>query len=361
MVNVDFMKTLFSIFISMTCLCHAVQAQDLSRYFTPLDEVIIPYMEQQQIPGVALALYAEGKGTIISYGIVDKETNKPITANTLFEIASLTKLFTATDLALKIIQGKMNLGDAVAKHLPSIAIEGGDIKEVTLLQLATHTSGLPRTPPKKNTNSKLPMIIHFLKNWEADPDYSIGTHYLYSNLGYGLLGFALESVDHKTFEEILKQDILNPLGMTSTTTNLTNELLPYYAQGYSRDGQPTPKLNKNILPSSVALKSTASDMLKFLEANLSKNEFSDLIKAMKLTQQEYFKVSPKLTMGLGWQRIMIDGFSVIDKNGGVPGFSSYIGIIPEKNLGIVILANKAKIQSTQFGRLILKKLASINN
>jgi beta-lactamase class C len=350
------LKSLFVLLIIL--IGNFSYSNDLSPYIKILNQVVLPYMQQQEIPGVAIGLYAEGQGVLISYGVADIKTNKPITSNTLFEIASITKLFTATELALKVEKGEISLDDRLTDFLPDIPRGEQPAHQITLLQLATHSSSLPRTIPFKNRNNPYTrnMIRNFLLNWE--PENEIGTEYLYSNLGFGLLGLALQNNFKKPFEELIKEDILIPLKMNETIITITPKLLPFYAQGYSTRGEPIEKLSITILPGSSALRSSSADMLKFLEANLGISGPKELLKAMQMTQKEYFPVNDMLGLGLAWQRVHLDDLFIIDKNGGVPGFSSYIGMLPEKKIGIVLLANKAKIGSTQFGRLILRHLAT---
>jgi beta-lactamase class C len=319
-----------------------------------IDDIIISTMKQKDIPGIAVALYYDGKGYIFCYGVADREKNKAITADTIFEIASITKVFTSTDLALQVEHGTMSLNNRLTRYLPSIDKSKGAINQVTLEQLATHTSSLPRSlPPGKEYNR--PMVDTFLQNWQ--PMYPIGTRYVYSNLGFGLLGNALENVENKSYEQLIRDDITKSLEMDSTMVNVPAAFMDRFAQGYSREGELRPQWQDPFLPGGWALRSTASDMLKFLKANLGVGKPTDLLKAMQLAQKGYYKVNNNLTIGLGWQRVHVNDLLFIDKNGGLPGFSSYIGMIPEKGIGLVILANKTKIESTPLGRRILGHLS----
>jgi beta-lactamase class C len=326
-----------------------------------IDGVILQFMQKNDIPGVAISLYDGDEGYTLCYGVANKETQAPITPDTIFEIASITKVFTTTDLALHVENGTLSLNDPLAQYLPAIYKNKGAIGNVTLLQLATHTSSLPRSPPplQKGKRYTRHEVIEFLQNWQ--PEYPVGTHYLYSNLGVGLIGYALENVEHKSFEPLLKDDIFKPLGMNSTLINVPYALMNKYAQGYSPQGRPTRKWSKSVWPAGGALRSTPADMLKFLEANLGVGVSQSLQKAIQIAQKGYYKVNDHLTMGLAWQRVETKGLLLIDKNGGVPGFSSYIGMIPEKKIGIVILANKSKAECTKIGRLLLLRLAKASH
>ena len=118
--------------------------------------------------------------------------------------------------------------------------------------------------------------------------------------------------------------------MKSTMVRVRDEVKGLYAQGYSSEGKITARTVMSVLPASGALRSTASDMLKFLQANLEEPTFTPLNKAIKLSQRDFFKVNERLTIGLGWQRVKLDDNIIVEKNGGLPGFSTYIGMIPAK-------------------------------
>lgn len=323
--------------------------------------IIEPLMKQEKIPGMAIAVYDGAKGFVMSFGFADKGRKTPITPDTLFDIASMTKVFTSTALAIEVEKGKMALHDPVTKYLPGISKSFGAINHVTLLQLATHSSSFPRvaTFHRQGTFTHQ-MILHFLQHW--NPKHPPGQTYLYSNLGFGVLGYALENEQKTPYFEIIEKEILKPLEMTSTVIDIPSHLLHRFAQGYSKEGEPVLSDNstRHLLPGSGSLRSTASDLLKFLEANLGLRGSFELKKAMQFAQQEYFKASDHLTLGLAWQRIYLQGMLIIDKNGGLPGFSSYIGMIPEKKIGVVVLTNRVKANSTKIGRTLLVRLAQEN-
>jgi beta-lactamase class C len=354
------MKIVFIILVVFqACIAslYAKTGSDVTLQTEVVDTVIKPFMKENDVPGIAIGLYYKGDESVICYGLADKAKNVPVTQDTIFEIASITKVFTSTELALQVNRGYMSLSNPLSNYLPGITRYKGDINQVTLENLATHTSSLPRELPhlKKGKAYDHTMVINFLQNWE--PDYPIGTKYVYSNLGFGLLGYAIEDVEHMPYEQFIKNDLLTPLDMNSTMVDVPAYLLNNYAQGYSPQGNPVPRWPHTILPGGGALRSTASDMLKFLEANLGVKGSKEVLDAMQLAHQGFFKVNDKLTIGLGWQRVKVREMLIIDKNGGLPGFASYIGMIPEKKIGIVILANKSKIKSTLVGRQLLMRLA----
>jgi beta-lactamase class C len=320
-----------------------------------IDHAIEAFMQQYDIPGVAVAFVDNREGKILCYGIKDKHNNAIVTENTLFEIASLTKVFTTTALALHVLQGNMALSDPISKYLPELNNTFRPVSKITLLELATHTSGLPRTGGDWH-NGGPRKIMDFLQKWR--PDNPVKKQYAYSNLGFGLLGYALENVEKRPYEKVIKYDILIPLGMNTTFTEVPKEFLPQYSQGYGPQGKPTSKRISGYIPGSGAIRSTAKDLLQFLKANMALSGPAELLKAMQLAQRPYHKVRAHFTMGLGWQRFNTGKTLIIDKNGGLPGFTSYMGWIPEKGIGIVILTNKSEARPTELGRFLLKHFAN---
>jgi len=323
-----------------------------------IDRLILQFMEKQQIPGLAAAIDEEGQDYLLSYGFADLHQQIPITPNTIFEIGSVTKLFTATELALQVLEGRVKLNHSISLYIPSLQKEPLPIQKVTLFELATHTSGLPRIPPRPFQTSH-EKIIQYLRRWK--PQSRIGTTFLYSNLGFGLLGTALVHSKGSSYEEVIRKDLLIPLKMKTTMISVPRILDEYEAQGYRKNGRKAPKWKLNRWPGGGALRSTLRDMLLFLQANLGVRGPPQILKAMQLAQKAYFKVNDRLSLGLAWHRILLNGQLIIDKNGGTTGFSCYMGMLPEKKIGIVLLANKTKTKINRFGRHLLLALNRQSN
>lgn len=349
--NLKFFITLYYVLFSSFAFCNLSHEELVKR------EVLI-LMRESEIPGIAIAFYDEGKEHLFSFGIADTSEETPMTPHTLFDIGSVTKVFTSTALAVEVLNGKMALSDSVETFIfPARLNVKGSINQVTLQDLATHTSSLPRIPPfphpylvDKNE------VLNFLKSWR--PSYPIGTRYVYSNLGFGVIGYALEGVENKSYYEIIRELILNPLEMRSTVIIVPEHLRKNYAKGYTLNGEKAPFFQLNAWPAGGALRSTSSDLLKFLKANLQKDGPIELMKAMQLAQRGIFKVNEHLILGLAWQRFKSNQeVVIIDKNGGVPGFSSYIGMLANRKIGLVILTNKRNEKLTEVGRKILENLS----
>lgn len=196
--------------------------------------------------------------------------------------------------------------------------------------------------------------MDYLKNWL--PACPMKKTYSYSHLGYGILGECLAYVEEESYMEVIRQLILEPLKMTSTSIHVPEKSLNYYAQGFTQRCTLTPHRPSNLLDGANALRSTSGDMLKFLEANLGERTPISLILAMGLAQKSIFKVDIDFSIGLGWERYKYEGQLIIEQDGGGAGFSSYIGMLPKQKIGIVLLANKGKINIKSFGRHLLMRL-----
>lgn len=324
-----------------------------SLFGDPIEEAARRFMHQKGIPGMSLVVIEKGKSRFYNLGVADPSTGQAIKEDTIFEIASITKVFTSTAVSVEVLEGKMKLEAPVSTYLP--ALRGMSVhafKGVTLQQLLTHTASLPRDLPLRKKKYDLYSVMHYLSSWS--PPYPLGSRYVYSNLGFGIAGYALEGVMKLPLLNIYHQLILNPLGMHSTQFQLSPPLMPLFAVGTTKSGKRVGGTKIGPLPGAGALRSTAYDMEKFLAANMGVRGPKKLLEAMKFAQAPRFDVGKNnLELGLGWQNILREGVKIIDKNGGLPGFSSYIGFLPEQEIGIVILANRAKIGATQFGRRLL--------
>ena len=158
-------------------------------------------MARHDVPGIAAAFVVHGEPHIFTFGFADSQRAQKVTPGTLFELGSLSKTFTATLLALEIERGQMQLDDTVAQYLPYIARRPCPLGRITLEQLATHTSSLPRMPsvPKRFITKR--RILRSLLDWQ--PAYPPGTRYCYSNLGFNLLGYILENKTRMSFAEFV--------------------------------------------------------------------------------------------------------------------------------------------------------------
>src|SRR5882724_5193286 len=315
--------------------------------------------------GVAVAIRMDGKTSFFNYGFANDAENRRVTADSIFNLGSVGKVFATTLLAQAIKQGELSLDDPVAKYVTELQ-RGGDIRRITLGQLASHSSGLPRVPQQYETWHRgrytWPDFVRFLNSWKAGPNHEPGQQYLYSNAAMVLLRVALERRFNTRFAALMDQRLTGPLGMTSTALPLPRDLLGRAVQGYSPTGQPSGRPGEEggtfEWPGSGQIYSSSRDMATFMAANLGElPEHRPIENAMALAQQPVFTASPRLKLGLAWQNVPAGNFTIIDKNGGLNNTSTYIGFAPQRKLGVVILVNRGKQHATGIGRQILHALA----
>src|SRR5438094_761124 len=315
--------------------------------------------------GVAVAVRMGGKTSFFNYGMASNAQRRPVTADSIFNLGSVGKLFATTLLAQAVKQGELSLDDPVAKYVTELQ-RGDDIRRVTLGQLASHTSGLPRVPQQyehwHRGNYTWPDFVRFLNSWKADPKHEPGQQYLYSNAAMVLLRVALERRFNTRFAALMHERITVPLGMTSTALPLPRDLLGRAVQGYGQMGKPIGRPGEESgtfkWPGAGQIYSSSRDMATFLAANMG--ELPDrrpMESAMALAQQPVFTVNPHFKQGLAWQDVSAGNLTIVDKNGGLPNTSTYIGFAPQQKLGVVILVNRGKQRATGIGRQILHALA----
>jgi beta-lactamase class C len=314
--------------------------------------------------GVAVAVRMDGKTSFFNYGMADNAQNRPVTADSIFNLGSVGKVFATTLLAQAVKQGELSLDDPVAKYVTELQ-RGDDIRRITLGQLASHSSGLPRVPQQYETWHKgrytWPDFVRFLNSWKAGPNHEPGQQYLYSNAAMVLLRVALERRFNTRFATLMRERLTGPLGMTSTALPLPRDLLGRAVQGYGSMGRPIgrPGMEGGTFewPGSGQIYSSGHDMASFLAANLGELPGHRPIEnAMALAQQPVFTVGPRLKIGFAWQNVSAGNLTIIDKNGGLDNTSTYIGFAPQRKLGVVILVNRGKQHATLIGRQIIHAL-----
>lgn len=323
-----------------------------------VEKAIRTFMEEKQIPGLAAVVVNEGNSRIYTFGFADREKRNPVDRNTIFNLASVTKVFVTTAVAVEVEERRMNLDEAAKDYIPGLRekqVRG--FGQVRIVDLASHTAGMPHDPPLKLKGGKFRKqeILRYLQEWQ--PPYAVGTRYAYSNTSFGILDLTLEGVTGQTLEQVFNEVIFRPLGMVETELEVPLRLQALRAPGYMKTGTRTLHFQPNTWPGGGSLNSSASDMEKFLLANMGLTGPRALIEAMKLAQQTVFKVDNHLSLGLAWQNVTGKGLPIIDKNGGVAGYSSYIGFTADKRYGVVLLANKGGTELTTLGRKVLRMLA----
>ncbi len=225
--------------------------------------VIYPLMERYGIPGMAVGLVIDGHPYVYNYGVASKATNAPVTGDTLFEIGSVSKTFTATLASFAQVSGKLSLSDSVDAYLPSL--RGSAFGRVTLLNLGTHTpGGLPLQVPDRVTNDA--QLMAYLRRWK--PAHAPGTYRTYSNIGIGLLGVIAAQSMSEPFDALMQSMLFPALGMKHSFIRMPSAQMKNYAQGYTESDAPI-RMPAGVLgDEAYGIRTTAGDMVRFLRANM---------------------------------------------------------------------------------------------
>jgi len=272
----------------------------------------------------------------------------PVDGDTIFEIGSVSKVFTALALADAAHRGELSLNDPATKYLPAGAtMRQHGPRPISLLDLATHTSGLPNMPPNvavtdfnnPNADMNQDQLVKSAAAYEVTQD--AGKTYLYSSAGYQLLAMAVADVEHTDFETVLKSRIFGPLKMTNTRFAPSLEEKDRMSAGYDSHLQPVPHERLPTLPGSGGMRSTANDLLNFLSANIGLTPsplapaMADMIKTQRQTQYLELKAA------LGWHVAKPHTVEMVWENGRTDGYRAFIGFVPAKRIGVVVLSNSA--------------------
>ncbi|MGI9566765.1 MAG: serine hydrolase domain-containing protein [Nitrosopumilus sp.] len=281
------------------------------------------------------------------YGKTAKDGN-PIDENTIFEIGSISKVFTSLILADMVVNGEIHLDDPIDKFLPeSVRVPSRNGKKITLLNLSTHTSGLPRMhsllpdpKPDKTYEYTKDGMYDFLSDYELTRD--IGLQFEYSNTGGSLLSHVLSLHAGKSYEQTLKERILDRLGLDSTCVNECDELRDRFAKPHHL-GKIVDELNlPDEMAGSGGIKSSGKDMLAFLSYAMSLED-SELQQAFELSQITNHRIDEIQSIGLGWVIINNGKRNVVWHNGATDGFASFIGFDSDSKEGVVVLTNSQEI------------------
>ncbi len=302
--------------------------------------------QEQQSTGIVVGVIDEQGRRIIGHGTLDRTNSRRVDGDTLFEIGSISKVFTALALVNMAERGDLKLNDPISKFLPkSVKTPTRNGKEISLLNLATHTSGLPRLPdnfaPADMNNPyadyTVEQLYSFLSTYRLPRD--IGAQYAYSNLGAGLLGHILSLKAGVDYETLVKTQIAQPLQMNDTRIHLTSDQQARFATGHNALGKPVSHWDLPTLAGAGALRSTTNDLLKFLAANLELTS-SPLTATLQKTHVVQKQTdTPSLKIAIGWHSLNQNGTEIIFHDGGTGGFRSFIGFVKQKRLGVVVLSN----------------------
>ncbi len=320
-------------------------------YFPP-DSVVRGILRARVDAGAAAGLVvglldADGTRRIVAYGRSDGPGDRPLDGATVFEIGSVTKVYTCSLLSQMAGRGEVRLDQPVAELLPKqVRVPARGDTAITLLDLATQHSGLPRLPgnlkPKNPANPyadyTVDQLYAFLSGYTLPR--APGARYEYSNLGVGLLGHALALRGGTSYEALLTERVLAPLGLSDTRITLSADQRSRLAAGHDGAGEKVPNWDLPTLAGAGALRSTANDMLRFLAAQVD-SDSTALSRALHATHAPRRTVGANVTIGLAWHRLDVFGAGIVMHNGGTGGYRAFAGFDPVMHVGVVVLANTA--------------------
>jgi CubicO group peptidase (beta-lactamase class C family) len=324
-----------------------------------LDDLAGRAMRSGRRVGLVVGYRAGGEERVAGYGRVGPDASKahgtpdPPTSLTLFEIGSITKVFTGLLLADLAGEGVVGLDEPLARYLPATAaVPSREGREITLGDLASHGAGLPRNPRG--------MLGRWLRD-RHNPFAALsaedvleglartrlrrrpGGRGRYSNLGAGLLGEALARAAGLPYEQLVRERICLPLGMADTVVEPSAEQVARLAVGHTRRGRPVPRFEVPALPGAGALRSTAADMLRFLAANLDPAG-TPLAAQLERAQRPRLPMARGVQVGLGWLvvRSPEPAGPLLWHNGGTNGFRSFAAVQRDRGVAVVVLSNSAR-------------------
>ena len=330
---------------------------------------IRPTMAQYGIPGMAVVIHAHGQRYYFNYGVASRADNQPVTAETLFEIGSVSKLYGATLAGYAIASGKLSLDTPVSRHIPALA--GSAFDHISVLQVGGYTAGgLPMQFPATVMDDA--SALRWLQGWK--PTLPSGRYRVYSNPSIALLGFAAAGSLGEPCTQAIEHTLIPSLKLRQTWANVPESQRPNYAQGYREDGTATRSDTELMCVGAWGgLRASSTGLMDFLEANLNPSQLPPTWqRAIELTQTGWYR-TPRNLQGLGWEiypwpvaqaRMVYAGNSstmsgqenpvsliempelanhdsLLDKTGSTSGFSSYVVMLPGRDIAIVMLANKA--------------------
>lgn len=355
------------VLIAIACaLPTAVRAADDAAGITAaVDGAFRPLLKTHGVPGLAVAVTVDGRQYFFNYGVAAKETKAPVTQDTLFEIGSVSKAFAATLVSYAQSRGTISLDDHPGKYMPSL--RNRPIDRATLLNLGTYTAGgLPLQFPAAVTNDAA--ATSYFKAWQ--PSAPPGTHRQYSNPSIVLFGRLTALAMKGNYADLVESEIFSRLGLRHSYIRVPAAAMANYAWGYSKADKPI-RLRPGVFAAEAyGVKTSAADLIRFVEANIRPETLEDpMRRAIEGTHIGYFQVGD-MVQGLGWEQyaypVTLDrllagnattmifnanaatqlaprtpsGPILFNKTGSTNGFGAYVAFVPEKRIGIVMLANK---------------------
>lgn len=344
----------------------AADGGEQARLERAVNDAIQPVMKENDIPGMAVAVTVNGKRYVFNYGVASRENGQKVTEDTIFELGSISKTFTATLASYAQLRGTLSFSDKASKYLPALA--GSSFDTISLLDLGTYTAGgLPLQFPDDVTGQD--KMIAYYRSWK--PTYAPGTRRLYSNPSIGLFGYLAAASVGESFDDLMEGKIFPALGLSHTYIRVPQDQMGNYAYGYAKSNKPIRVGPGPMDSEAYGVKTTAADMIHFLEVNMDSSKQDETLQsAIATTHTGYYRIGD-MTQGLGWEmyayptsleRLQAGNSNemsrnpnkanklmppqpprrdvLINKTGSTNGFGAYVAFVPAKGIGIVMLANR---------------------
>ncbi|MFT3812290.1 MAG: beta-lactamase [Acidovorax sp.] len=330
-----------------------------------VDATIPTLMARHGVPGMAVAVTVHGRRSFFYYGVASKAEGRPVTQDTLFELGSVSKTLTATLAAYAQARGQLDFSASASRYVPELA--GSRFDGIPVLALGTYTAGgLPLQFPDDVTDA--PRMFDYFRHWQ--PRFPVGAQRQYSNPSIGLFGLAAARSLGQPFDAAMERTLFPRFGLRSTYLQVPPERQGDYAQGYTQDDRPIRVAPGMFDAQAYGVKTTAPDMLRFVEANLGLGPALEpaLRRAIAATHTGLVQVGGNLVQGLGWEmydapvsleRVLAGNSAqtalqpqpavrlavprqgaLFNKTGSTNGFGAYAVFVPAKEVGLVLLANK---------------------
>jgi serine-type D-Ala-D-Ala carboxypeptidase/endopeptidase len=300
---------------------------------------------QHQACGMVVGVIDSHGSRVVSYGFTNEGSKRAVDGDTVFEIGSITKIFTSILLADAAVKGEMRLGAPVAQYLSDLHIpERG--RAITLEDLAEHISGLPRDPaPIARTaaehfaNFNMDLLRRFLDSYTMPHD--VGAHFEYSNIGFGILGLALQRGLGDNFEDLVRKRITGPLRMHDTGVSLTRHMSAHLSPGHDSTLAPVPAtVWSEPYLAAGSMRSTANDLLRLLAAELGYRQTALAPAFAQMLAAHHVETGfPGLEAAIGWSIATGRGSEIVTHSGITAGFTSFIAYEPGRRVGVVVLSN----------------------
>lgn len=381
--NLPLFSRLLALSVALLAPLASSASDDAALVKSVVDGTIRPLMSQHDIPGMAVALTIDGRSYVFNYGVSSRLHQTQVSDSTIFEIGSVSKMFTTTLAAYAHVTGQLSLDEHPGHYFPRL--KRRPIDRATLLNLGTYTAGgLPLQFPDAVADDRT--ALAYFSGWKSEQPP--GTTRQYSNPSIGLLGAVTAVAMKDGFARLIETHLLRRLGMSHTYVQVPPYAMAEYAWG-DREGRPVRVKPGPLDDETYGIKSTASDMMRFVQANIDPGALdAPMREAIRLTQIGRYQVGG-MVQGFGWEQfaypvsqdLLLAGNApevifdpnpvqpvapawqessrLFDKTGSTGGFGAYVVFVPAKRFGLVMLANKnfpipARVEAAYsiFGQLL---------